>query len=96
MSQSQPCAIPGCPKTGKHRLGLRCRVMVEPSPVAGKGKTDALWSVDSEAYLCDEHALKGIDATLMVDPNTSGVASVRVITGGQHLPARKVKIKTGD
>jgi hypothetical protein len=55
-----------------------------------------LWSVDSEAFLCDEHALKGLDATLMVDPNTSGIASVRVITGGKHLPARRVKIKTGD
>jgi len=30
--------------------------MEEPSPVPGKGKTDALWSVESDAYLCDTHA----------------------------------------
>lgn len=96
MIESRPCAIPACPKAGKHRLGLRCRVMVEPSPVAGKGKTDALWSVDSEAYLCDEHSLRGLDAALILDPNTSGTASVRVITAGQQLPPRRVKIKTGE
>jgi hypothetical protein len=49
--------------------------MTEPSPVPGKGKTHALWSVDSEAFLCDAHALSGLDATLMIEPNDSGVAS---------------------
>jgi len=39
-------AIPACARTEKLRLEVRCRVMQEPSPVLGKGKTDALWSVE--------------------------------------------------
>ena len=88
-----PCAVPGCPQTGKHRLGLRCRVMSEPSPVPGKDKTDALWSVESDAYLCDTHALEGLDVTLLIEPNRSGFASVQVLSNGSNAGPRKVRIK---
>lgn len=93
---SNICAIAGCETTGKHRLGLRCRVMVEPSPVAGKSKTDALWSVDTSAYLCDKHALSGLDATVMFEANDTGSAAVRVVTGRGALATRSVKIKTNE
>lgn len=89
-----PCVIPDCPDTGKHRLGVRCRIMSEPSPVAGKGKTDALWSVESDAYLCDVHALAGIDITLLLETNRSKSASVRVLGAGAKAKPRKVAIKT--
>lgn len=85
------CAIPNCTQVGKHRLGVRCRVMEEPSPIAGKGKTDALWSVESDAFLCDGHAVSGLDVTLMFEANRSGAASVRVV--GRTSAARKVTIK---
>lgn len=88
-----PCVIPDCTGTGKHRIGLRCRVMSEPSPIPGKGKTDALWSVESDAYLCDMHALGGVDITLMIEPSTSGWASVRVPGAGAKVQPRKVQIK---
>jgi len=88
-----PCVIPDCPETGKHRIGLRCRVMSEPSPIPGKGKTDALWSVESDAYLCDPHALGGVDITLLIEPNKSRAASVRVLGAGAKAPPRKVQIK---
>lgn len=87
------CVIPNCAVAGKHRLGIRCRVMVEPSPIAGKGKTDALWSVESDAYLCDAHALGGIDVTLLLEPTTTKTASVRVV-GPTGAKARRVPIKT--
>ncbi len=87
------CVIPNCPATGKHRLGIRCRIMSEPSPVPGKGKTDALWSVESDAYLCDVHALAGIDVTLLIEANRSHVASVRVLGAGAKAKPRKVTIK---
>lgn len=89
-----PCVIPNCTRTGKHRLGVRCRVMSEPSPVPGKGKTDALWSVESDAYLCDVHALAGIDVTLLLETNKSRAASVRVLGTGAKAKPRKVQIKT--
>lgn len=75
------CAIPRCRKPGKHRLGVRCRVWQEPSPVEGKHRTDALWAPDADAFLCDDHALGGVDMTLLVEPNQSGANSIRVIGG---------------
>jgi hypothetical protein len=66
--------------------------MEEPSPVAGKGKTDALWSAESDAFLCDTHALSGIDVTLLVEPTTSRTVSVRVV-GPPDAQARRVPIK---
>jgi hypothetical protein len=65
--------------------------MEEPSPVAGKGKTDALWSVESDAFLCDQHAVSGLDVTLLLEANRSGAASIRVL--GRKSGSRKVKIK---
>ena len=84
--------IPSCTKDGKHRLGVRCRVMTEPSPVEGKGKTDALWSAESDAYLCDAHAISGIDITLLLEPTTTKVVSVSVV-GPPGAQARRVPIK---
>jgi hypothetical protein len=88
------CVIPNCAETGKHRLGIRCRVASEPSPVPGKAKTDALWSVESDAYLCDVHALAGIDITLLLETNESHAASVRVLGAGAKAKPRRVPIKS--
>lgn len=90
---SSECAIPDCPQSGKHRLGVRCRVAEELSPVPGKGKTDALWSVETDSYLCDRHALAGLDVTLVLEANRSGMASVRVLPRGSA--SRRVTIKRG-
>jgi hypothetical protein len=75
----QRCVVPGCENPGKHRLGVRCRVWHEPSPIAGKSKTSALWAPDSDAFLCDQHALGGAHITLIFEPNDSGETAVRVI-----------------
>lgn len=87
------CVIDGCSASGKHRLGVRCRVMQEPSPIPGKDKTDALWSAESAAYLCDTHALSGIDVTLVIHENDSGYACVRTVSGPRSFEPRRVKIK---
>lgn len=87
------CVIPNCAGHGKHRLGIRCRVVEEPSPIEGKGKTDALWSAESDAYLCDVHALSGVDITLLIEPAITKQVSVGVVgaQGTQHR--RRVPIK---
>lgn len=66
--------------------------MVEPSPIEGKGKTDALWSAESDAYLCDAHALSGIDITLLMEPTRTKSVSVTVL-GPPGAHARRVPIK---
>jgi hypothetical protein len=86
------CAIPECARSGKHRLGVRCRVAAEPSPVKGKVKTHALWSVESDAYLCDSHAMNGVDVTLLLEPTNARSVSIRVV-GAPDSQARRVPIK---
>lgn len=51
------CIVPGCPAEGVNKLGLRCRVWHNDNPA--KRKTTALWAPDTDAYLCDSHALGG-------------------------------------
>jgi hypothetical protein len=88
----QPCVVPGCESPGKHKLGIRCRVWHEPSPIAGKSKTSALWAPDSDAFLCDQHALGGAHITLIFEPNDSGETAVKVIAapyaGDRRTPIR--------
>lgn len=73
------CVVPGCERPGKNKLGVRCRVWHEPSPVPGKTKTSALWAPDADAFLCDDHALGGAHITLIFEPNDSGETAIRVI-----------------
>ena len=77
---SHDCVVPGCAGEGRNRLGVRCRVAHDrPGPIPGKGKTDALWSPDANAYLCDTHALNGAHITLVFEPDNSKMTTVKVI-----------------
>jgi hypothetical protein len=87
------CAVRGCDAEGKHKLGVRCRVWHGPSPVAGKGRTSALWAPDADAFLCDDHALGGVDMTLLLEPNGSEATSIRVIAGGDATGSRVTPIR---
>jgi hypothetical protein len=86
---TERCAVAECDRPGKHRLGLRCRVMREPSPVPGKAKTHALWLAESDAYLCDAHALGGLDVTLLIEANATGAVCLRALSGGAAPRADK-------
>ena len=52
-----------------------------------------LWSVESDAYLCDTHAMSGIDVTLLLEPTSAKSVSVRVV-GAPGAQARRVPIRT--
>ena len=88
----EPCVVPGCDRPGKHKLGVRCRVSHEPSPIPGKSKTSALWAPDADAFLCDGHALGGAHITLIYEPNDSGETAVKVI-GAPHTDDRRTPIR---
>jgi hypothetical protein len=61
---------------------VRCRIMHSGTPpIPEKNRTDALFSVESDAYLCDGHALAGVAMTLTVAPNTTEEASLAVVCG---------------
>ena len=83
------CIVPGCAAPGKHKIGVRCRVWSEPSPVPGKSRTSALWAPDSDAFLCDDHALGGAHITLIYEPNDSGETAVKVIAAPPTVERRR-------
>jgi hypothetical protein len=75
------CIVPGCPREGRNKLGVRCRI-AHRGQTAGfpeKGRTAGLWSPDADAYLCDEHALGGAHMTLLFEPNNSRETTIKVI-----------------
>jgi len=74
------CVVPGCKADGRNKLGVRCRVWHhDESPIAGKGYSDALWSPDADAYVCDRHGLEGAHVTLLFEPNSSKEIAVKVL-----------------
>jgi hypothetical protein len=74
------CIVPACPKEGRNRLGVRCRIAHDgPTPFPAKGKTAALFSPEAEAYLCDDHALGGAHMTLLFEPDSSKQTTIKVI-----------------
>ncbi len=68
--------------------------MREPTPVPGKPKTYALWSIESNAYLCDTHAMSGLDVTMLIQANDSRSVSVRALSGERTGEARKAAIRS--
>lgn len=74
------CMIPGCLKEGRNRIGLRARLVHAANPpVPKKGRTSALWSTETEGYICDGHALGGAHFTILLEPNKSKSVTTKVI-----------------
>lgn len=94
-ARERPCIVPGCPREGRNKLGVRCRVWHDQPTSHGKGKTAALWAPDADALLCDEHALEGATITLLYEPDGSRRTTVRVI-GALHVEPRTVDIKESE
>ena len=67
--------------------------MHEPSPIEGKKKTDALWSIESDAYLCDTHSLSGVDVTMIIAGNKSRSVSLRALADGRAGEPRRRPIR---
>ena len=57
------CIVPGCGSDAVNNLGVRLR---HPP------QSDALWSPNANAFLCDEHARSGARITLIYEATTSG------------------------
>ena len=88
------CIVPGCSEIGRNQLGVRCRIAHNgASPFPEKRRTHALFSIESDAYLCDSHALSGVSIVLSVDPNRSGEAGVAVVCGTSITDVRSIEIK---
>jgi hypothetical protein len=81
-SRDHQCVVPGCEQMGRNRIGVRCRIAhSDTPPIPEKKRTDALFSVEADAYLCDDHALAGVAMTLTIAPNRAEEASLAVVCG---------------
>lgn len=86
------CIISGCPNHGDNRLGVRCRVgHGHESPFPEKGPTYSMISIDA-GFLCDAHALGGVDFELRVTPTTTREALLAV-RAGENVVARTKPIR---
>jgi hypothetical protein len=80
-ASSHSCAVPGCSRTGLNQISIRCRVSHSGSAPKGKGRTGAIWSPETGAFLCDRHALDGARITVLFEPDDSRKTTVKVIAG---------------
>jgi hypothetical protein len=93
-AMTHSCAIPGCPKPGRNQLGLRNRVAHSgASPFPNKRRTDALWSVESSIFLCDQHSLAGGVVRLTFEPANTREIVLEAICGGDPVEPRSKEIR---
>ena len=96
QAKDHPCAVEGCAQEGRNQLGLRCRVAHDgESPFPKKGRTDAIWSIESEAFLCDTHALSGGTFAFVFEPDRSQDVKIEVLSD-RAIEARSKHIKQPD
>jgi hypothetical protein len=95
-SKDRPCIVEGCVQEGRNQIGIRCRVAHDgASPFPNKKRTDAIYSIESDAYLCDSHALGGGTFLMMFEPNNSQDVTVEMLSE-QAINARTKHIKQPD
>jgi hypothetical protein len=92
-TKDHPCIVDGCVQEGRNQIGLRCRVAHDgASPFPSKKRTDAIYSIESEAYLCDMHALNGGTYLIAFEPATRDDVTIEVLSS-QRIEARTKHIK---
>lgn len=88
------CIVPGCSSPGRNQLGVRCRIAHSgASPFPEKRRTDAIFSVESAAFLCDQHALHGGRMMLTFDPTGSQETALTAVSGENASEERHKPIK---
>lgn len=90
------CIVAGCSRSGLNQLGLRCRVAHDgATPFPNKRRTDAIYSIETDAYLCDVHALSGGTFLLTFEPDHSEAVKVEVLSE-REVVSREKHIKQPD
>jgi hypothetical protein len=94
--RDHPCIVDGCVQEGRNQIGLRCRVAHSgASPFPNKKRTDAIYAIESDAYLCDTHALSGGTYLLTFEPTDSRDVTIEVLSQ-RDIEARTKHIKQPD
>lgn len=84
------CMVKSCPRPGRNQIGLRVRVAHDgASPFPKKRRTDAMFSIESNAYLCDEHTLSGGTFALIFEPDYTQEVKLEVLAERDVEPRSK-------
>ena len=67
------CIIEGCQNEGKHNLGIRLR----------RPNTSSIWAPNTDAFVCDFHASRGLRVTVLLEPTDDGKLETVVRSIGQ-------------
>lgn len=75
------CIIPGCLNLAENNLSVRLR----------RPDTTAIWAPNTEAFVCDEHAVQGLHITVILEPKNdhkleTKVCGVRPPTANRITP----------
>jgi hypothetical protein len=96
MSEDHVCIVEGCPYPGRNQLGIRCRVAHDgASPFPSKKRTDAIFSIETDAFLCDKHSLSGGTLALVFEPDGTQEVKAEVLSD-RPVEARSKHIKQPD
>jgi len=72
------CIVPGCALDAKNNLGVRLR----------RPNTSAIWAPNTEAFVCDQHAVSGARLRVLYEATSNG--DVEVIVSGVTEPASRL------
>lgn len=76
------CIITGCANDATHQMSVRLR----------RPETSAIWAPNTYAYLCDIHAVQGLEINMTVTPTVAGTVTINV--SGTPGPGGPVKAVT--
>jgi hypothetical protein len=78
------CIIDGCKNPAEHNLGIRLR----------RPNTKAIWAPNLDAFVCDDHAARGLKIEIILMPTGTGEIETEVRSqGGKRVAQRKTPIR---
>lgn len=88
--KNHPCIVDGCTRSGLNQIGIRCRVAHDgASPFPSKKRTDAIYSIETDGFLCDIHALSGGTFLIAFEPDHTEAVKVDVLSERDVAPREK-------
>lgn len=79
QAQPEPCIVTRCQNPAFHNIGIRLR---RPS-------TRAIWAPNTDAFVCDVHAVQGFRIEITLTPTATGQIETEVRSQPGRLTIRR-------
>ena len=76
------CIITGCNNDAEHNFSVRLR----------RPDTSAIWAPNTEAFLCDDHAVNGMKIKVIFEPTQTGNIETEISSSGGGVVTRTTPI----